>query len=121
MFVTRELTYADKPWLKNYAPSVPGYLKYKEICLPEMLEATVRDYPDNTALICQDYMMTYRELKDQVDRLAACLADMGIRKNDKVAVLLPNCISIVVAYYAILKAGGVAVMNNPVYADRELE
>ncbi len=65
--------------------------------------------------------MTYTELKDQVDRMAACLADMGIGKNDKVAVLLPNCISIVVAYYAILKAGGVAVMNNPIYADRELE
>ena len=78
--MARELTYSDKPWLRNYAPSVPGYLKYQEICLPEMLEATVRDYPDNTALICQDYMMTYKELKDQVDRLAACLVDMGIQK-----------------------------------------
>jgi len=121
MFMARELTYSDKPWLRNYAPSVPGYLKYQEICLPEMLEATVRDYPDNTALICQDYMMTYKELKDQVDRLAACLVDMGIQKNDTVAVLLPNCIPIVIAYYAILKAGAIAVMNNPVYADRELE
>jgi len=119
--MTREMSYGDKPWLRNYAPSVPGSLKYRQICIPEMLEASAREYPQNTALICQDYMMTYVELKDQVDRMANCLVDMGVKKNDKVAVLLPNCIPIVVAYYAILKVGAVAVMNNPVYSDRELE
>ncbi len=119
--MTRELNYHDRPWLRNYAPSVPGYLKYEEICIPEMLEATAKEFADHTALICQNHMMTYAELKDQVDRMANCLLDMGVRKNDKVAVLLPNCIPLVIAYQAILKIGAVAVMNNPVYADRELQ
>lgn len=119
--MTIELRYENKPWLRYYAPSVPAYLKYKEIVLPEMLEKTVQEFPDNTALICQDYMLSYQELKDHVDRFASCLIKLGIKKNDKAAVLLPNCIPLVIAYYAILKVGGVAVMNNPVYADRELQ
>ena len=56
-----------------------------------------------------------------VDRFAACLADFGIKKGDAVAILLPNIIPCVVAYYAILKIGAITVMNNPLYSDPELE
>ena len=56
-----------------------------------------------------------------VDRFAACLADFGIKKGDAVAILLPNVIPCVVAYYAILKIGAITVMNNPLYSDPELE
>jgi long-chain acyl-CoA synthetase len=118
--MTRELRYEDKPWLRYYAPAVPAYLKYDEIIIPEMLDITVGDFPENPALVCLGYTMTYQELKDQVDRFANCLINLGIKQNDKVSVLLPNCIPIVIAYYAILKIGAVAVMNNPIYADREL-
>src|SRR5665647_475134 len=118
--MTRELRYEDKPWLRYYAPAVPAYLKYDEIIIPEMLDITVGDFPENPALVCLGYMMTYQELKDQVDRFANCLINLGIKQNDKVSVLLPNCIPIVIVYYAILKIGAVAVMNNPIYADREL-
>jgi long-chain acyl-CoA synthetase len=86
-----------------------------------MLENTAEKFPDQTALIFQGYFVTYQELKDMVDRFACCLADFGVQKDDKVAVLLPNCIHAVVAYYATLKLGAVVVMNNPLYTDRELE
>ena len=56
-----------------------------------------------------------------VDRFAACLADFGIKKGDAVALLLPNVIPCVVAYFAILRIGAITVMNNPLYADPELE
>ena len=56
-----------------------------------------------------------------VDRFAACLSKFGIQKGDSVAILLPNVIPCVVGYYAILKIGATAVMNNPLYTDRELE
>ena len=54
------------------------------------------------------------------NRFAACLIDFGIDKGDSVAILLPNVIPCVVSYYAILKIGGIVVMNNPLYSDREL-
>ena len=73
------------------------------------------------ALSFQGYKVTYRELKDMVDRFAACLHDFGLQKGDSIAILLPNIIPCVVSYYAILKIGGIAVMNNPLYSDRELE
>lgn len=67
------------------------------------------------------YKMGYRELVTMRDRFATCLADFGIQKGDRVAILLPNTIPCVVAYCAILKIGGIVVMNNPLYTDRELE
>ena len=115
------IRYEDRPWLKNYVPGVPPHIDYQEICIPHMLENSAEKYPDNTALIFQGYFVTYKELKDMVDRFATCLTHYGVQKDDKVAVLLPNCIHTIVAYYAILKLGAIAVMNNPLYTDRELE
>ncbi|HOP64221.1 MAG TPA: long-chain fatty acid--CoA ligase [Spirochaetota bacterium] len=119
--MSTDVTYKDRPWIKHYAPGVPANLQYKEICIPQMLKDTVQIYPDKTALVCQDFHVAYKELDVMVDRFAAVLSGFGIKKGDKVAVLLPNCIQIVVAYYAILSLGAVAVMNNPLYSDRELE
>jgi long-chain acyl-CoA synthetase len=65
--------------------------------------------------------VTYRQLQEMVDRMAKALQSMGIGQGDSVAILLPNVIPCVVAYYAILKIGAQVVMNNPLYSDRELE
>ena len=56
-----------------------------------------------------------------VDRFATCLTAFGIKPKDAVAILLPNVIPCVVAYFAILKIGAITVMNNPLYTDRELD
>ena len=119
--MTEKISYQDKPWLKHYAKEVPHSIDYVEMCLPDMLEKTAGEFPDRTALICQDYFVTFSELREMVNRFATCLHDFGIGMGDPVAVLLPTCIQSVVAYYAILKLGGIAVMNNPMYADRELK
>lgn len=116
-----QIRYEDRPWLKHYAPQVPGHLEYDKICIHQMLEDSAAKYPEQTALIFQGYFVNYSELKGMVDRFAACLTDFGVKKGDRVSLLLPNCIHIVVAYYAILKLGAIAVMNNPLYTDRELE
>lgn len=119
--MTTDLTYADIPWSAQYEEGVPQNIDYEETCLPDFLERSARDFPDNMALLFQGYRMSYRELKEMVDRFAAVLNGFGIQKGDSVAILLPNVIPCVVAYYAILKIGGIAVMNNPLYSDRELE
>ena len=115
------INYQDKPWLKSYQKGVPEYIKYEEICMPDMLEKTVAAFPRNSALIFQGYEMNFTQFKDMVDRFATCLTDFGIKKNDAVAILLPNVIPCVAAYFAILKIGAINVMNNPLYSDRELE
>jgi long-chain acyl-CoA synthetase len=119
--MAEESVYLQKPWLKSYEKGVPEFITYEEITMPEILDRTARDYPDRKALIFQGFELTYRELKDMVDRFATCLANFGIRQGDAVAILLPNLIPCVAAYYAVMKIGAVTVMNNPLYSDRELE
>ncbi len=113
--------YYKKPWLKSYEKGVPERISYEEICMPDILDRTAKQFPDKPALIFQGYIMTYRQLKDMVDRFATCLTDFGVRQGDAVAILLPNLIPCVVAYFAILRLGAISVMNNPLYSDRELE
>lgn len=119
--MTRGIQYDDKPWLVHYARGVPAKIDYEEICLPAILDRSADQFPDNMALLFQGYTITYRQLSDMVNRFAACLAQFGVKKGDSVSILLPNLIPCVVAYYAILKIGAIAVMNNPLYSDRELE
>jgi long-chain acyl-CoA synthetase len=115
------IDYKNKPWLANYEAGVPEHVDYEEVCLPEYLERSASRFADKMALNFQGYHLSYGRLKEMVDRCAAGLSDFGIKKGDSVAILLPNVIPCVVAYYAILKIGGVTVMNNPLYSDRELE
>ena len=116
-----EKSYQAKPWLKYYADGVPEEIEFEELCLPDILERAAKRYPDKDALLFQENKMSFKELKDKVDRLATCLSGFGIKKGDSVAILLPNLIPCVISYYAILRIGAIVVMNNPLYSDRELE
>lgn len=114
------VNYQSKPWLKSYQKGVPEKVKYEEICMPEILDRTASQFPNKSALIFMGYEINFTQLKDMVDRFATCLTGFGIKKGDAVALLLPNVIPCVVAYYATLKIGGIVVMNNPLYSDQEL-
>ena len=119
--MAEKIRYQDKPWLKFYEKGVPETISYEEICMPDILDRTAKEFADKTAIIFQGYKLTYRQFKEMVDRFATCLADFGIKQGDAVAILLPNLIPCVVAYFSILKIGAITVMNNPLYTDRELE
>lgn len=119
--MAEEIRYMDKPWLNSYEKGVPATINYEEICMPDILERTVKEFPDKTALIFQGYKLTFTQMKEMVDRFATCLYNFGIKQGDAVAILLPNIIPCVIAYFSILKVGAVTVMNNPLYTDRELE
>jgi long-chain acyl-CoA synthetase len=118
--MTTGIRYEDKCWLKSYEKGVPEKLDYEDICLPNILERTAGKFPNKMALLFEGYKVTYGELNNMVNRFAAALHSFGIKEGDSVAILLPNLIPCVVAYYAILKIGGIVVMNNPLYSDREL-
>ena len=110
----------EKPWLKHYDAGVPHTIDYPEVPLHHFLEESARKYPDNVATVIQGGKLTYKELNQLTDRLAAALYDLGVRKGDRVALYLPNCPQYVIGFYAILKAGGVSVAINPLYAPREV-
>ncbi len=118
---TDKSVFATKPWLAHYDPGTPEHIEYEKKFLFDFLERSAFDFPDNPALIFSGYKIAYKELNDMVNRFAVFLQSIGIEKGDAVAILLPNTIPCVAAYYAILKVGAIAVMNNPMYSDRELE
>jgi long-chain acyl-CoA synthetase len=111
----------EKIWLKSYAKSVPGEIVFDPITLPEALSRTAGKYPDNTALIFHGTKIKFRQLDEMVSRFASALEALGVKPGDKVSLLLPNLVQIVVAIYGVMRVGGIAVMNNPLYTDRELE
>ena len=113
--------YAAKPWLAHYAPGVTEHVDYETITLPDYLTRSAQRFPDKMALNFQGFNLSFSQLSDMVDRFATCLTDFGVGKGDSVALLLPNVIPCVAAYYATLKIGAIAVMNNPLYSDRELD
>ena len=119
--VKNEMDYRNKPWRKSYAPGVPEAIGFEDRCLPDFLECSARKFPDHTALTFMGYTVSYRELNGMANGIASALAGFGIRKGDSVAIILPNTVQCVAAYYGILKLGAIAVMNNPLYSDKELE
>ncbi len=108
------------PWLKNYEDGVPSSLAYPKVPLTRFLQESAESFPQNTAMIFAGRKFSYRELQEKVDALAAALAALGLKKGEKVALLLPNSPPFVIGYYAILKAGGVVVSLNPLAVEREI-
>lgn len=113
-------TYQEKPWLSSYENGISENILFENVCIPDFLKRAATEFPNNPALLFQGYRMNYRNLNEAVNRFASSLSGFGIKKGDSVAILLPNVLPCVIAYYATLKIGGIVVMNNPLYSDREL-
>lgn len=110
----------EAPWKRHYTDNVPGSLQYPKIVIDEMLRSTSHNYPKNPSLIFGGNKITYQELDRLVDRFASALFKLGVRKGDRIALLLPNCPQIVIAFYSIFRLGAIAVPTNPVYQEREI-
>lgn len=110
----------EKPWLKFYEPHVPEHIDYPEVTLPEAFEETARKNPDFPALIYKGTIITYKEEMEAINRFAAALQELGVKKGDRVAVHLLNCPQFNIAYAATLKIGGIVVPCNPIYTAREM-
>ena len=112
---------SSKPWLRHYPLEVPATFDYPKHNLARFLVQSAAAFPDHAALFFFGKVVTYRQLLDYAYRFANALRQAGIRKGDRVAVMLPNCPQAVFAYYGTLLAGGIVVMTNPLYTPRELE
>ncbi|MFX0040798.1 MAG: AMP-binding protein [Promethearchaeota archaeon] len=106
-------SYAEKPWLKSYFLG-PWKLKqsmepYPKINVYEFLEESASKYPDNIASVYLDEEITYKDLKLKVDKLANAFIDLGVKKGDKIATVLPSCQQFIFADYAAMKIGAIHV------------
>ena len=118
------VTYAERPWIKSYDVGMPASLDFPDVALHNLLEDTSARHPAATALITPALLplvgrvsksLTYAELNRAADALAAALVDLGLKKSDRVAIVMPNSVAFVISFYAVLKAGGVVAATNPTY------
>ncbi len=109
-----------KPWIRCYEPGVPETVEIPTHTLHQSLTMAANKYPESTAIIFFDSKMNYRELDAAATRFAAALQGMGVKKGDRVMLFMPNCPQFVIAFYGILRAGGIVVPTNPQYVPREI-
>ncbi len=109
-----------RPWLASYADGVPDDIDPFEGSLYDLVRGSVEQYGGNVALEFFGATTTYSQLGDQIELAAEGLRLMGVQKGDPVALVLPNCPQHVVAFYAVLRFGGIVVEHNPLYTPREL-
>lgn len=113
----------EKVWLKRYPSNVPAEIDPDQYSsLVEMFEQSVMRFADQPAFINMGQVMTYRKLEERSRAFAAYLQnELGLRKGDRVALMMPNLLQYPIALFGILRAGMVVVNVNPLYTPRELE
>ena len=112
---------SSRVWHAAYDAGVSPSLTYEPLTIPQMLEQAAARYPDRPALIFLNRRLTYAQLHEEVRRLATALARLGVERDTRVAIQLPNIPQAVIAHYATLSLGAQAVMTNPLYVQREIE
>jgi long-chain acyl-CoA synthetase len=111
-----------KPWLANYDPDVPASIgSYPDKTLIDYLDELAASHGSKPAVLFKGAAMSYGRLNAESTAMAAAFVTMGIRKGDRVALVLPNCPQFFVAQFAAWKAGAIVVPLNPTYSERELQ
>ncbi|WP_417900808.1 long-chain-fatty-acid--CoA ligase [Bacillus haimaensis] len=111
----------NKPWLSLYPSEIPHEINFEERTLQSYLKEAAIEHPSKTAIHFLGKKLTFQEVYDQSLKLANYLKDLGVKKGDRVSIMLPNCPQAVISYYGVLFAGGIVVQTNPLYMERELE
>ncbi|WP_394174451.1 long-chain-fatty-acid--CoA ligase [Guptibacillus hwajinpoensis] len=111
----------EKEWFSYYQEGVPSSIEYENKPLQAYLIDAATKHPNKTAVHFLGKELTFQELLSRSKRLANSLRENGLKKSDRVSIMLPNCPQAVISYYAVLMAGGVVVQTNPLYMERELE
>jgi len=111
---------SNKPWLAHYDKGVPQTIEYPKAPLFHFLEEAARKYPDRACTIFKGAVISYREMNEMSNAVAAALVEMGVKKGDRVGIFMPNLPQFVSVYFGILKAGGVVIAVNPTYPVEEI-
>ena len=115
------VTPAAKPWIAQYQRGVPATVKYPNQTLPEVFAEAVDRYADQPAVAYFGATLSYRDLDELSAQFANRLIAFGLKKGDRVMVILPNIPQFMIAYFGILRAGGVVAAISPLLVEREIE
>lgn len=111
----------DYPWFKSYDQGVPRTLApYPRQTLLDVVADTARQRPQHTAVIFKGARLSYTQLETLSDAFASAIVAEGVKKGDRVALLLPNCPQAIIAQLGAWKAGAISVGINPLYTAHEL-
>jgi long-chain acyl-CoA synthetase len=113
--------YVEKRWLRHYDYWVPESSNFPRRSVYHILNLAATYFHDRPATAFLHAQLTFGELKQQADKLAAALAALGISKGDRVGVMLPNCPQYVISLFAITRLGAIVTNVNPIYTPREVE
>lgn len=110
----------DAPWLRFYDDDVPEHPELRNLPVYAWLDETAEREPAAPACAWHGWRMSYARLRKDAERIAANLAAHGVKPGDRVGIMLPNLPHTLLAFWGALKAGGVVVMINPVYMEKDL-
>ncbi|SOB58326.1 Long-chain-fatty-acid--CoA ligase [Pseudodesulfovibrio profundus] len=110
----------QRPWLKSYDPEVPATIDYEKVPLFRFLDRAAHKWPNRKAIVFKNWSITYGKLKEQSEVVAANLRAQGIRKGDRVAMMLPNLPQTIIAFWGVIRCGAIGVMTNPLYMETEI-
>ena len=112
-----------KPWLKNYPENTPEELVFDpRKTLVRILDEAESEYSDNKAFVNFGVSMSYQQVAKDSKSFAAYLQNvLGLKKGDRLAIMMPNLLQYPVAVFGALRAGLIVVNVNPLYTPRELE
>ncbi|MBE0480687.1 MAG: AMP-binding protein [Dehalococcoidia bacterium] len=113
--------YRERPWLKFYPAGAPANIDIPDRSLPEVFDEVAGRFADRTALVFYGNSISYKKLKEETDRFATGMVDLGVRKGDKVALYLLNSPQFIIAYFGVLKAGATVTPISPVYTSIEVK
>ncbi|MDX1417220.1 MAG: alpha/beta fold hydrolase, partial [Candidatus Promineifilaceae bacterium] len=108
-----DIRFKDRIWLRSYSDETPPALPIPDEPLFTFLESAAGWLPKRIATVFYNQRMTYRQLNQKVNQFAHVLHGKGVRRGDRVFIVLPNIPQMIIAIYATLKIGGVAAMPNP--------
>ena len=112
----------DKVWLKQYPAGTPADVNRDEYAsLKALIEGSCEQFATHTAFIQMEHRLSYKELDCLSNRFAAWLQRSGLKKGDRVAIMLPNILQYPVVMFGVLRAGMTVVNTNPLYTAPELE
>ncbi|CAH0164716.1 Long-chain-fatty-acid--CoA ligase [Peribacillus sp. Bi96] len=110
----------DRPWKKHIPSGNPMEINIPDMSLTDLFYRSVEQYSDKIAVTFMEQRYTYSELGRLVKRCARVLADEGIEKGDRVALMLPNCPQYPISFFGTLLNGAIVVQINPMYKANEL-
>lgn len=113
--------YGERPWQAHYDEGVPSDVEIPNHSLHAFLEHAAQRHPNGTAVVFKGNRISYRELNEMTDAVAAFLAANGFQKGDRAVIYMSNTPQFIISYYGALKAGGIVIATNPLYSERELE